>query len=252
MRGPRTEERDDAAEGTPANPALVLGLRPSQAGGALPGSAHTARRLRRMRAAATSTPTMARPDRSPANRFPSIREDRLPRPDAPVLRAKRRSPGNQTPRTPGPQPSRHASERDHCTVPSSPEKRWGGAPGGRRGRLGRSARSHGRAGPSPPDWEASSRRRVVPTGCRRISHRWRPGGSHLGSRPHPGRAVRRAGAGCARALGARCARVVARSRLRPGRRSPARFRRPGCSVPGVPRRDLLRGRQRRHRCRARH
>lgn len=29
--------------------------------------------------------------------------------------------------------------------------------------------------------EASSRRRVVPTGCRRISHRWRPGGSHLGS-----------------------------------------------------------------------
>ncbi|MDQ5831944.1 MAG: hypothetical protein M3550_02660, partial [Actinomycetota bacterium] len=30
--------------------------------------------------------------------------------------------------------------------------------------------------------------------------------------------------------------------------SPARFRRPGCSVPGVLRRDLLRGRQRRHRC----
>jgi hypothetical protein len=32
MRGPRTEEGDDPAEGTPANPALVLGVGLSQAG----------------------------------------------------------------------------------------------------------------------------------------------------------------------------------------------------------------------------
>lgn len=110
------------------------------------------------------------------------REDRLPRLDAPVLRAKRRSPGSQTPRALRGL-SRAGTEANATTVRSRPAPRTAGAApqGGRRGRLGRSARSHGRAGPSPPDWEASSRRRVVPTGCRRISHRWRPGGSHLGS-----------------------------------------------------------------------
>jgi hypothetical protein len=90
------------------------------------------------------------------------REDRLPRLNAPVLRAKRRSPGSQTPRALRGL-SRAGTKANATTVRSRPAPRSAG----RRPR--RQAR------------EASWRRRVVPTGCRRISHRWRPGGSHLGS-----------------------------------------------------------------------
>jgi hypothetical protein len=97
-----------------------------------------------------------------------------------VLRAERRSPGSQTPRALRGL-SRAGTEANATTVRSRPAPRsaWGGPPR----RQAREARSVG-----PIAWtrrtladalEASSRRRVVPTRCRRLSHRWRPGGSHL-------------------------------------------------------------------------
>ena len=109
------------------------------------------------------------------------RKDRLPRLDAPVLRAKRRSPGSQTPRALRASAEQARKRTRPLFGPVQPREALGRHPR----RQAREARSVG-----PIAWtrrthadglEASSRRLVVPTECRRISHRWRPGGSHLGS-----------------------------------------------------------------------